>query len=276
MMTRQGQVKILDFGLAKMAASNDSIPLDGSAATELRTADGAVVGTFHYMSPEQSLGREVDHRTDLFSAGVVLYELATGRRPFSAATTAETIDRLLHGEAESMTRFNHHVPAELERIIRKCLEKDPARRYQTARDLVADLRNLERDLLLPRPEERRAAIPFALRRWVLIVLAVAGIGLASATLWRHTRKRPIDSVAVLPFTNVVADASTEYLSDGLTENLIYQLSKLSHLRVVPRSTVFRYKGSDLTPQDIGRRLKVRAVLLGRVVQRGEKLHVSVE
>lgn len=277
MMTRQGQVKILDFGLAKMAASNDAVRLDGAAPTEFRTTDGTVVGTFHYMSPEQSLGREVDHRTDLFSLGVVLYELATGRRPFSAATTAETIDRLLHGEAESITRFNHHVPAELERIIRKCLEKDPARRYQTARDLVADLRNLERDQVRPGSAQRRAVVvPSARARWVLIILAVVGVGLAAATLWRYMSRRPIDSVAVLPFTNVAADASTEYLSDGLTENLIYQLSSLSHLRVVPRSTVFRYKGSKLTPQIIGRRLKVRAVVLGRVEQRAGKLHVTVE
>jgi len=142
MLTPRGQVKVLDFGLAKIGRPET---VDSKVSTLVPTTPGVVLGTVPYMSPEQALGQEVDHRSDLFSLGVVLYETATGRLPFSGANTTETLDRILHSQPEALARFNYDVPAELERIVRKCLEKERERRYQTARELLVDLKNLKRD-----------------------------------------------------------------------------------------------------------------------------------
>ena len=142
MLTPRGQVKVLDFGLAKIVKPQS---VDSNVSTLVPTTPGVVMGTVPYMSPEQALGHEVDHRSDLFSLGVVLYEMATGRLPFAGANTGETLDRILHAQPEAMARFNYDVPAELERIVRKCLEKDRERRYQSARELLVDLKNLKRD-----------------------------------------------------------------------------------------------------------------------------------
>ncbi len=139
MLTPRGYVKVLDFGLAKLAVPNNH------DETQLITDRGVVLGTVAYMSPEQALGRDVDHRTDLFSLGVVLYEMATARLPFSGATMSETMARILNSQPEALARFNYDIPEGLERVVRKCLEKDRERRYQTARELVVDLKNLERD-----------------------------------------------------------------------------------------------------------------------------------
>jgi len=140
MLTSRGHVKVLDFGLAKLEK-----PLKSSQDTQLLTSAGLVLGTVEYMSPEQALGREVDHRTDIFSLGVVLYEMATGRLPFSGANSSETMARILQAQPDAMARFNYDVPEELERVVRKCLEKERERRYQSARELLVDLKNLERD-----------------------------------------------------------------------------------------------------------------------------------
>lgn len=142
MLTPRGHVKVLDFGLAKLESSGNSGPRD---ETQLMTSAGVVMGTVAYMSPEQALGREVDQRTDLFSLGVVLYEMATGRLPFSGATPSETMARILEAQPEAIGRFNYELPESFDRIVRKCLEKDRERRYQSARELLIDLSNLERD-----------------------------------------------------------------------------------------------------------------------------------
>ena len=144
MLTSREQVKILDFGLAKVARPEGQA-LGSDISTVMKTETGVVMGTVQYMSPEQVLGKEVDHRTDIFSLGVVLYEMATGRLPFTGTSSSETMDRVLHGQPEAIARFNYDVPAELDRIIRKCLEKDRERRYQSARELLIDLKNLKRD-----------------------------------------------------------------------------------------------------------------------------------
>ena len=158
LITSRGQAKVLDFGLAKLAAGAEPAALS-EAATQPRTEPGAVMGTVPYMSPEQALGKEADARSDLFSFGIVLYEMATGRRPFAGATATEVVDRILHGQPEAVARFNYEVPGELERIIRKCLEKERERRYQTAKDLLVDLRNLKRDVesgaVADEPQARR-------------------------------------------------------------------------------------------------------------------------
>jgi len=181
MLNERGQVKVLDFGLAKITRPA-TLPIASDISTMTKTAPGVVLGTVPYMSPEQALGRDVDHRSDLFSLGVMLYEMATGRLPFSGANTSETLDRILHAQPEAMARFNYDVPAELERIVRKCLEKERDRRYQSARDLLVDLKNLYREsastsrLAVKAEGLTSKANPRALL--ALVMLAVAGAGIA--------------------------------------------------------------------------------------------------
>jgi len=278
MLTPRGHVKILDFGLAKM---NEPAPEDEN--TRIRTGVGIVVGTPNYMSPEQALGRAVDHRSDLFSFGVVLYELVTGRLPFIGGSTTETINRITNADPEPMARFNYGLPIELERIIRKLLEKDPARRYQSAGDLVVDLRNLKRDSASR--ETVRVTAPTPRRKFILAASAVAlltlvaisfvalrGDGRGSAPASPAT----IDSIGVLPFANASGDADSEYLSDGISETIINDLTRIAGLRVVPRSTMFRFRGEEGALQNVAETLDVQSIVTGRVLQRGETLTVSAE
>jgi eukaryotic-like serine/threonine-protein kinase len=274
MITPRGQVKILDFGLAKITAQE--IEED---ATQSMTQPGTVMGTAKYMSPEQALGRPLDNRTDIFSLGVVLYEMTTGRPPFSGNTAAETLDSILHASPEPIARLHGGIPPELERIIGKCLEKDRDRRYQSARELQVDLRNLQRDtdsaVPIPSATAVRAESWFSRRR-VVAGLPVALLLLGLGFYWMTGRDKAIDSIAVLPFVNASGNPDTEYLSDGITDSLITGLAQLPRLRVTARSLVFRHKGKEEDPQKAGRDLKVRAVLMGRVVQRGDSLNVQAE
>ncbi|MDQ3258323.1 MAG: serine/threonine-protein kinase, partial [Acidobacteriota bacterium] len=276
MVTPRGGEKVLDFGIAKVTATQP----DSEASTQLKTSPGVVMGTVPYMSPEQALGRETDHRTDIFSLGAVLYEMATGRQPFSGANAVETIERITHAQPEAISRFNYDIPAEMERIIRKCLEKDRERRYQSAGELLIDLKNLQRDSSVQTVAAERAAPPrqsnwrpvtFALV--AAVILAVVSVGVY---LLAGRSSKAIDSVAVLPFVNVGADPDTEYLSDGITESLINSLSRLPTLKVMARGTVFRYKGREADAQKVGRELGVGAVLTGRIVQRGDMLIVQAD
>lgn len=278
MLTPRGHVKILDFGLAKVLAGEEGADDD----TRVKTTPGLVVGTSQYMSPEQALGRSVDHRSDLFSLGVVLYELTTGKLPFSGATTTETIEKIAHAQPDSIARFNYSVHPELERMIRKLLEKEPSRRYQSARELLVDLKNLKRDT------SSGEIVPAATRRSRARVFAVAGAAVflvaAVAALWMRRPGEPaqpakpmvIESIAVMPFVNSSRDPESEYLSDGISESIINNLTSISSLRVIPRSTVFRYKGKDADPEQVAKELNVRAIVSGRVLQRGDTLSVQTE
>jgi serine/threonine-protein kinase len=274
MITPRGHAKVLDFGLAKLrlAATDD----DSGAGTRVKSDPGAVIGTIDYMSPEQALGREVDHRSDLFSFGVVLYEMATGRQAFSGKTSTEAIERIVHSQPEAIARFNYEVPPELERIIRKCLEKNPDSRYQSGREVLIDLRNLRRDST----SAERPPIVLRRRRWVpaSIAAALVLIALAAITMTRRisNARAPIDSLAVLPFVNASRDPQSEFLADGMTETIINKLTELPQLKVMSRSTMFRYKGRNADPQQVGRELKVSAVLAGRVLQRGDRLDIRTE
>ena len=312
-VTQRGQAKILDFGLAKLTPGNAGIlpaisrpftaggtpalPGDGgedAAATvgsidpAHLTSPGVAMGTVAYMSPEQARGEKLDARTDLFSFGAVLYEMATGRPAFGAGSTGAIFGAILHEAPLSPRQVNTGLPLKLEEIILKALEKDRDTRYQVAAEIRADLKRLKRDTdsartpasslgtgaqqVAPPPTQRRRVL-----LWATGALALTGLLGVAAWLYRPTQRgNVIDSIAVLPFTNVGGDANTEYLSDGVTENLINSLSQLSELRVVPRSRVFRYKGKETDPEKVGRELNVHAVLTGRVTERGDSLNIQTE
>ena len=282
-VTKRGQAKVLDFGLAKLSGAPEvgSAP-DGATLDGNLTSPGTTVGTVAYMSPEQARGEELDRRSDLFSFGAVLYEMATGRMAFSGNTSAVMFDAILHKDPTAVVRLNPQLPAELERIINKSLEKDAALRYQNAADLLSDLKRLRRDSSSARVSVAPSApaIPVAHAfpwKWAALAAAVLVLAGAGWFGWKSRNvSNHVSSLAVMPFTNQSGSADTEYLSDGITESLINDLSKLPQLAVMSRSSVFHYKGRDVEPQAIAKDLKVDAVITGRVLQRGDQLVISAE
>lgn len=246
-VTVRGQAKILDFGVAKLLPlsggpdeiTGEYLPPPSSAVT----LPGMSLGTLAYMSPEQARGEAVDARTDIFSFGAVLYEMATGRTAFPASNPGLTFDAILHKAPPPPETLNPNMPAELARIIAKALDKNREARYQTGTEMLADLTRLERSL-----EASHALV---------------------------AEPAP-NALAVLPFENAAEDPDTDYLCDGISEGLINNLSQLSGLRVIARGTVFRYRGRGVDPQAVGRELGVSAVLVGRVTHRADALVVGAE
>ena len=326
MLRRRDQiVKVLDFGLAKVveqAAEQRLSDPDAPTRPFLHTEPSVIIGTIRYMSPEQARGLPVDARTDIWSVGVVLYEMLANRPPFEGPTASDLIVSILDREPAPLTEYASDTPAELQRIIRRTLSKDREKRYQSIKDLAVDLENLKWDLELslererssssasgtrvlessarqataqtmllptypsnassyPSPQLSSAAHLVAgmrqLNKGVLFGLAAVVLTLiASYFYFSRTSKPAIDSIAVLPFANVGGDPNTEYLSDGVTESLTNSVSQLPNLAVIANSSMLRYKGREIDPQTVGRELRVRAVLTGRITQHNDRLLITAE
>jgi len=285
-INQRGDAKVLDFGLAKLTQEQtevDSRMPTAQVQEENLTSPGTALGTVAYMSPEQARGEELDARTDLFSLGVVLYEMATGSLPFKGTTTAVLFDEILNKAPTAPVRLNPDLPAELERIINKSLEKDASLRFQHSSDLQTDLKRLKRDTS---GESVSAAVPAATpakRSYLWPVVAggvVVLVILALALFWPSTVTAPgesIDSIAILPFENRSGDPELDYLSDGIAEGIINRLSQLSGLNKVISSASLRgYKGKEVNPQTVTQEVDVRAVVIGSMTQLGENIRINVE
>jgi eukaryotic-like serine/threonine-protein kinase len=331
MITSDDHAKILDFGLAKLVETVEPNPhsrrdVSGEEATAILqqySTPGMILGTAGYMSPEQAQGRvkEIDQRSDIFSFGCILYEAATGRKAFAGKDVLDSLYQIVHGPTPQIKEVRTDVPEELQRIVRRCLAKEPNERYQSIKEVAIELKELRRELgktsvdktvspaaqhetTAPQQVEttsRRASIAktetpsssmstrASSAEYVVsgikqhkvafvVVLLIVVAALAALGVYLRGRRTDvaINSIAVMPFVNESGNQDVEYLSEGMTETLISSLSQISNLSVKARSSVFFYKGKEVTPKTIGDELGVQAVLLGRVAQRGDDLRLSLE
>ena len=293
-LTRREQAKILDFGLAKLVSIPRRIAEEVAVSsmptidTHDLTSTGVSLGTVAYMSPEQARGEDLDARSDLFSLGSVLYEMATGRIAFIGATTAVTFEAILNRTPVSANRINPDLVPDIGWIIGKLLEKDRKLRYQTAAELRTDLRRVKRDTESAGVPSL-VALPGGGKKWKSKIAAGAAL-LGVLLLLTIAMIRPnwvkrlipglsnghIRSIAVLPFVNAGADSNIEYVADGVTDGVINSLSRVPELKVMARSTVFSYKGHDINAQKVGKDLNVDAVLMGRISQHGDIVSIQTD
>ena len=315
MISRDDHAKILDFGLAKLVEATEGRlgleELESEVATiamRQRTSPGAIMGTVGYMSPEQVKAKTLDQRSDIFSFGCVLYEAVTRRKPFAGDSVVDTLHQILHDPAPAITDSNPNVPTELQRIVRRCLMKEPEKRYQTIRDTANDLEEViaelkgasdsdrsvmasstsssslgtedvdaaQRNRSLSQPSLSTGYLIGGIGRHKLgvslaVVLLLALIGFGYWWSKDGAGGSQVDSIAVMPFVNESGNPDVEYLSDGMTESLINSLSNLPNLSVKARNSVFRYKGAKIDEKQISQDLSVDALLLGRVLQRGDSV-----
>ena len=279
-ITAKGVAKVLDFGLAKLLH-----PVD-EGTTEALTDSHVAAGTLPYMSPEQLKGEPIDARADIYTIGAVLYEMATGRRAFPENQTSRLIDAILHQPPVAPRALNSRISVELESITLKCLDKDPDQRYQSAKELLVDLRRLEPS------SSRYASPPHPSPVWgrvaklvgygvpALLVLAV-GLTAINVGRWRdrllgHPRTPQIRSLAVLPLANLSGDPTEEFFADGMTDALITDLGKISALRVISRTSVMHYRDAKKTLPEIARELNVDAVVEGSVLRSGNRVRISAQ
>jgi serine/threonine-protein kinase len=332
MVTLDGHVKVLDFGLAKLVETQGT---SGRGSSEIATAilqqhskPGTILGTVGYMSPEQAQGmiEKIDQRSDIFSFGCILFEAVTGQRAFEGKDAIDSLNKIIREPVAPISDLNPSAPADLQRVVRRCLAKDPDERYQTIKDVAIELKEVRRELkdsvgidtTVPPPSAKFGVPPSGgtessaqaspskggtsnsldsgtpstrassaeylvsgIRQHKLSVI-VAGLVLVAGAIaffyFQHARNTEvaIESIAVLPFVNQNNDPNVEYLSDGLTESVINSLTQLPNLKVTPRSSAFRYKGKETDPLKAGNELGVRAVLTGRLLQRGDDLVLSAE
>ncbi len=315
MIRPDGFAKVLDFGLAKLVEQKNKTFLgsENSTIEHSPTAKGMILGTVNYMSPEQARGKDVDARTDIFSLGVVIYELLTGRTPFVGETTSDTISAILNNEPEPLSAFRPDVPAELQRVVSKTLRKDRNERYHHIKDLVVDLKDIKRGLDFTKKAERASASQTVTdeatdrneaateqlrlqttssaeyivseirqhRKGVLALLLVLLATTVGAGYWFFSNSttadaRQIKSIAVLPLANLSGDPSQDYFADGMTEALIGDLSKIAALKVISRTSVMRYKGSGKSVPEIARELNVDGVIEGSVQRSGERFRITTQ
>src|SRR6185503_943680 len=327
MITFDGHAKVLDFGLAKLVESQTNTGSEEPTILQHSTP-GLILGTMGYMSPEQAQGKtkEIDHRSDIFSFGCILFEAITGEKAFIGKDQIETLNKIVREPAPPLAAFTPHAPGDLQRIVRRCLAKDPGERYQNIKDVALELKEVRHEMEgtgemtvpsvsmphseartmwhsestrvqsgppatagpLSSPATRASSAEFivsgikqhkkatAIAAIGVLILAVAVAFGIRSYLHASSTEVAVESIAVIPFENQNKDAGSEWISDGLTESIINNLTQLPNLRVIARSSVFRYKGRETDPLAVGKELGVRAVLTGRLMKRGETMLISTE
>jgi serine/threonine protein kinase len=267
MSTELGQVKIMDFGLAKFRGS-----------VQL-TQVGTTVGTAAYMSPEQTKGKEVDHRTDIWALGVILYEMITGQLPFKGDYEQALFYSILNEEQKPVTGLRSGIPLELERIVNKALKKEPEARYQNMTDILVDLKNLTKQSETSVSITQAPSISAQKKTKILIYISTISIILLFAFVYyllKQEPTKPIDSIAVLPLENISKDPEQEYFVDGMTEAIITELSKIGALRVISRTSVMQYKEEKKPLSSIANELNVNSILEGSVIQSEGQVRITVQ